>query len=158
MEVLKTLMTLCLLNFLEGYSKAERPYMRTIYEKYRWPVADLKNGILSLSLFLAGISCMHLAHFLSWTFSLHKDGGANLFIHLKAIKVTQRIRLESNTLHWFFNESKFHSDIYRAFAPVHVKHSLFARQYQRNRTHDFHVSTPTKSVPIFHLHGISKIL
>ena len=143
MEVLKTLMTLCLLNFLEGYSKAEQPHMRTIYEKYRWPVADLKNGILSLSLFLAGISCMHLAQFLSWTFSLHKDGGANPFIHLKAIKVTQRIRLKSNTFHWFFNESKFHLDIYRLplwtlsilYLPGNIseiEYTNFMYQHQRN--------------------------
>ena len=99
--------------------------------------------ILSLSLFLAGISCMHLAQFLSWTFSLHKDGGANPFIHLKAIKVTKRIRLKSNTFHWFFNKSKFQSDIYRLplctlsifYLPGNIseiEYTTFMYQHQRN--------------------------
>ena len=54
-----------------------------LYEKDRWPVADLKKGILSLSLFLVFLEC-------TWLLvvnSLHKEGGANPFIHLKAIKV-----------------------------------------------------------------------
>ena len=55
-----------------------------LYEKDRWPVADLKDGIWSLSLFLVFLVC-------TWLLVenlLHKDGGANPFIHLKAIKMS----------------------------------------------------------------------
>ena len=41
-------------------------------------IADLKSGMLSLSLFLVFLA-VNL---------LHKEGGANSFIHLKAIKVS----------------------------------------------------------------------
>ena len=55
-----------------------------LYEK------DLKNGILNLSLFLVFLVC-------TWLLVvnlLHKDGGANPVIHLKAIRVS----LTSNCL------------------------------------------------------------
>ena len=55
-----------------------------LYEKDLWPVADLKDGIWSLSLFLVFLVC-------TWLLVenlLHKDGGANPFIHLKAIKMS----------------------------------------------------------------------
>ena len=54
-----------------------------LYEKDRWPVADLKDGIWSLSLFLVFLVCTcPLVENL-----LHKDGGANPFTDLKAIKM-----------------------------------------------------------------------
>ena len=74
-------MTLCLLNFLEGHSRAEQPYMRKIADQ---PVAELKDGIWSLSLFPVFLVC-------TWLLVenlLYKDGGANPFIHLTAIKMS----------------------------------------------------------------------
>ena len=73
-----------------------------LYEKDRWPVADLIDGIWSLYLFLVFLVC-------TWLLVdnlLHKDGGANPFIHLKAIKMSLTSSCLATSKQWSsFNKS-----------------------------------------------------
>ena len=106
-------MTLCLLNFLEGHSRAEQPYMRKIADLFliRWYMKFI---------FIPSISSMHL---LLVENLLRKDGGANPFIHLKAIKMS----LTSSCLATGNQWSSFNISVMCSYflAPVTIRAAKF---------------------------------
>ena len=92
-----------------------------LYEKDRWPVADLKDGIWSLSLFLVFLVC-------TWVLVenlLHEDGGANPFIQVMTELMLQFILEQHCTSYQAFTFSRvknclIHSNKEKQYKPVAI--------------------------------------